>query len=127
MDLKVGQSSKQTGKNRRFRIMVLEKITTSFMDSQKNKPDCSLEASMVKLKLPYFRHTMRRYQTLKKDIMLGMIEGKRHRGRQKKRWIDTIKEDTNLTLRDIKTLVLDRNKWRSLIHWITKRRIHRNG
>ncbi len=94
---------------------------------QEIKPDCSLEASMVKLKLSYFGHIMRRHESMEKEIMLGIIGGKRRRGRQKKRWIDTIKEDTNLTLKHLNNMAHNRNKWRGLVHWITKSRTRLNG
>lgn len=94
---------------------------------QEIKPEHSLEASMVKLKLSYFGHIMRRQDSLEKEVMLGVVEGKRRRGRQKKRWTDTIQEDTNLTLTQLNTMVQDRNMWRSLIHRITKSRTRLNG
>ncbi len=65
---------------------------------------------MVKLKLSYFGHIMRRQDSLEKEIMLGMVGGKGRRGRQKKRWTDTIKEDTNLTTTQLNTMVHNRNK-----------------
>ncbi|CAF3391752.1 unnamed protein product [Rotaria socialis] len=94
---------------------------------QEIKPECSLEASMVKLKLSYFGHIMRRQDSLEKEIMLGMVGGKRRRGRQKKRWIDTIKEDTHLTLTQLNTMAHNRNMWRGLIHRIAKSRTRLNG
>ena len=94
---------------------------------QEIKPECSLEASMVKLKLSYFGHIMRRQDSLEKEIMLGMVGGKRRRGRQRKRWLDTIKEDTCLTLTQLNAMVHDRNKGRSLTHRIAKGRTRLNG
>ena len=91
------------------------------------KPELSLEASMLKLRLSYFGHLMRRPESLEKEIMLGMVEGKRRRGRQRKRWIDTIKEDTNLTLRELTGATQERDRWRSLVHCITKSRSRLNG
>ncbi len=111
---------------RLLRVPWTEKRTNKSV-LQEIKPECSLEASMVKLKLSYFGHIMRRQDSLEKEIMLGMVGGKRCRGRQKKRWIDTIKEDTNLTLTQLNKMVHDRNKWRSLIHRIAKSRTRLNG
>ena len=111
---------------RLLRISWTEKRTNKLV-LQEIKPECSLEASMVKLKLSYFGHIMRQQDSLEKDIMLGMVGGKRHRGRQKKRWIDTIKEDTNLTLTQLNKMVHNRNMWRSLIHRIAKSRTRLNG
>jgi hypothetical protein len=111
---------------RLLRVPWTEKRTNKSV-LQEIKPECSLEASMVKLKLSYFGHIMRRQESLEKEIMLGMVGGKRRRGRQKKRWIDTIKEDANLTLTQLNKMVHDRNKWRSLIHRIAKSRTRLNG
>jgi len=111
---------------RLLRVPWTEKRTNKSV-LQEIKPECSLEASMVKLKLSYFGHIMRRQESLEKEIMLGMVGGKRRRGRQKKRWIDTIKEDTNLTLTQLNNMVHNRNKWRSLIHRIAKSRTRLNG
>lgn len=91
------------------------------------KPECSLEALMVRLKLSYFGHIMRRENSMEKEIMLGMVGGTRRRGRQKKRWMDTIKEETNSTLTQLNTMVHNRNLWRSLIHRIAKSRTRLNG
>jgi exonuclease III len=111
---------------RLLRVPWTEKRTNKSV-LQEIKPECSLEASMVKLKLSYFGHIMRRQDSLEKEIMLGMVGGKRRRGRQKERWTDTIKEDTNLTITQLNTMVHNRNKWRSLIHRIAKSRTRLNG
>ena len=111
---------------RLLRIPWTEKRTNKFV-LQEIKPESSLEASMVKLKLSYFGHIMRRQDSLEKEIMLGMVGGNRRRGRQKKRWIDTIKEDTNLTLTQLNKMTHNRNMWRSLVHRIAKSQIRLNG
>ena len=82
---------------------------------------------MVKSKLSYLEHMIRRNESMEKEIMLGTIGGKRLRGRQKKRWIDTIKEDTNLISRQLNNVAHNRNKWRSLVHWIAKSRTRLSG
>lgn len=86
------------------------------------KPDCSLEATMMKLKLKYFGHIMRRQESLEKTLMLGKTEGNRKRGRQKIRWLDTITEAMNMKLEMFKQLVNDRQTWRIKVHQVTKSR-----
>ena len=89
---------------------------------QEIKSECSVEVLMVKLKLSYFGHIMRRQDSLEKEIMFDMVDGKRRRGRQKQRWIDPIKEDTHLALTQLNTMVHKINMWRGLIHRIAKSR-----
>ena len=72
------------------------------------KPDGSLEFSIVKLKLKYFGHIMRREDSLEKSLMLSKVEGKRRRGRQRTRWLDTVKEDTGISLQNLQEVVKDR-------------------
>lgn len=86
------------------------------------KPEVSLEASILNLRLSFFGHLMRGPEFLEKETMLDRIEGKHRRGRQRKRGIDTIKEDTNLTLEELAAATQDRDKWRSLVHCITNSR-----
>lgn len=86
------------------------------------KPDCSLEATKMKLKLKYFGHIMRREDSLEKTLMLGKIEGNRRRGRQKIRWVDKIPEAMNLSLEKRKQMVTDRQAWRINVHQVTKSR-----
>ena len=83
-------------------------------------PGITLEGLMLKLKLQYFGHLMRRVDSLEKTLMLGGIGGRRRRGRQRMRWPDGITDLMDVSLRELRELVMDREAWRATIHGVTK-------
>ena len=119
LDINFIKSSSQLG-NLECQSHITEYLWTALIMTSRLSPGCSLEGLMLKLKLQYFGHLMRRVDSLEKNLMLGGIRGRRRRGWQRMRWPDGITDSMDMSLSGLREIVMNREAWRDAIHGVTK-------